>query len=305
MISDERIYRYLLGDVVIGTMYNSPIPREYRGEDDSPSFGLYERNGKILWKDFGFADANGNTAINLLMYMYHLNYKQAVEHTSLIGLQVGETLLKRDKRSTDLKPQVVKHPLVDFELEYWYRFDLGQDTLIKERIWGLESLSWGGTKTFSSAEDPAFYYDLGKGWKIYWPIKKRFRQWQVDGLVEGFHSLEKRNTGIIFSSTKDRLVGKEAFGCTGINPTSEGSVSSLVKLWTDIKPFASNWFVMYDGDEPGFSAAKKTALLLNIPYIDTRNRLKGNKDLADFVDKQRGKRSYEELNSIFSKDLKL
>lgn len=297
MIDDEKIYRYVMGaDFEVGRSYNSPIPGR---NDGVPSFSTHEVNGRILWKDFGFPDQKGYKAIDLLMYCYHLTYREALDYLPVVYASVPpETKLARS-HYRDIKPTVVKRQMVDYELRYWYRFDIGLDTLIHERIWALESLSWGGTVVKSTPDDPAFFYDLGgRGWKLYWPIKKKFRQWQVDGLVEGFHSLEHREVGIIFSSTKDRIVGKQALGCTGVNPTSEGAVSSLVKLWAEIQPFADRWVIVYDADEPGFAAAKKTSTLLNIPFIDTRNKLHGNKDLADFVDKQRGNLPYEQLTEI-------
>jgi hypothetical protein len=324
-MTDEQIYKYLCGNIDIGDMYLSPIPSKYRKPDTNNSFGLYLKDdGVIRWKDYGLSDQAGYRAIHLYQYMmgFPLDGK---------GFYAAKNSAERElKKYFANKPQVEllksKHydkknlcPFVeydsnfaDFELEYWDRFSITKEDLVPENIFSLKSLKWLDTSKVIKSEpnDPAFIYIFKLNpisWKIYRPLNKdqKFRQWNIEGVIEGVNEGVKLKDAIMLSSTKDRLVVKKAlkgynydFG----NATSENSFVNLIQK-KDI--FGGRKLFVYDADDAGFNASVKCAMHLNGEYFDMRGKLDGQKDFSDYVDKQRGKHSYQELRSLLIENLKL
>lgn len=323
MISDEQIYRYLLGDVVISEMYVSPIGEPHRKPDTAESFGLYILNddGVIRWKDFGIAEqTEGNRAIDLVKYMRNVSYweaKKIVEkevRSAFFG-KPQVTLKKGQRVQKGTLPFVqFSHDFKDFELEYWDRYQITFDDLKREWIYRLDSLKWigqnEGRETVSTPEDPAFVYVFKRNpisWKIYRPLSakkaNKFRQWNIEGVIEGAHDLpEKTDLLIISGSTKDRTVIKK-LNYHSINGTGEGSYVSFIKNKDKLKLLAKRIVVMHDADQAGAETSKVLAGHLGCEYRDMRGKLAGQKDFSDYVDKYKGNHSYKELNEIIKQEL--
>lgn len=325
-MNDDKIYRALLGnECEVGEMYISRIPPPHRKHDTNCSFGLYvEDDGIIRWKDFGLSDQQGFKAVNLIQYMRNLPLGPGVGYYKAKAIAEGEfereflvhKLLPLEKRKrVGGMPFLKWRELNDFELNYWNRYGITKEDLQREDIWGLESLQWGsGIKTISSAGNPAFVYIFNRNplsFKVYRPLDKdnKFRQWSIDGVVEGSHILKQDNriydVGILVSSTKDRIVCKKAFpDWLFLNPTAEGTYISLISRWMELKPRALRWCCMYDSDEAGYSGGEMISNHLSISNIDMRNKLNGQKDFSDYIDTQKGKHSYNELKTIINNNLK-
>lgn len=308
LVKDEDIYRYLLGDVVIGDMYTSPIPQHIRGNrDDSPSFGLYVKDGDILWKDFGFANPSGNKAINLLMDMRDLSYHEAVKYanttirTGTIGTPPAQ--LKKVSAPEETVPKLQwRTTFTDREALYWEKHGVMTGTLLKEGVYALDHYSTvrQGWTVRSTRYSPAFVYVFGENsFKIYSPYaskKFKFRQHNISNVIEGWNTFlsevpasGKYKTLIITSSTKDRLCVKTAFqnypDITSINPTSENSYGVLRKNASKINSLVDNVFIMYDADFAGDNAS--LTLSRYIPQnewtpIMMYGKLDSAKDFAEF-----------------------
>lgn len=55
---------------------------------------------------------------------------------------------------------------------------------------------------------------------------------------------------------------------------------------------------MYDADDPGYIGAMKLKTVTGFEAYDMRGKLDGQKDFADFVDKERGNHSYNDLTKL-------
>lgn len=321
-ITDQDIYRMLLGNVVIGNLYNSPIPGR---KDKTPSFALFEKNGVVLWRDHGLPDQFGDKASNLYQHMRgfpltHAGWhraNEALEQEFRVGLIGVPPTQLRSKPKHDRPPCVMGDTFKDFEIGFWNRFDFTVPELLYEDIEPLRKMSWteGGEMVFESTpSEPAFIYWWNKSpasYKIYRPLSQKrdkFRQWNVDGIIEGWNSLikeyERRNRvpfDILFngSSTKDRMVLKKASGpnCSGFNPRGEGDFKDIVAKAPIIKSMAKRVVCLYDADDAGFAGASRMAELTGFEFYDTRAKLFGHKDFADMKDKTRGNMSYQDINN--------
>lgn len=317
-MTDEDIYRYYLGDVIVGEMYNSPVP--YR-RDDVPSFGLYEADdGIIRWKDFGLPDQCGNKALNLVQHLKCLPLDKSgyFEAARLVEMEVtpgisGKGLkqsLRRKKKLTPyIKGGIDYRP---FEIEYWKRFSIDTAMLKEHKIEGLRFIGWDGVEgesnIFSEKEDPAFIYWFNKdnaSWKLYRPKagkRDKFRTNNISGVIEGWNQLQSYgDILLVASSTKDRLVLKKALPSNKvgvINPSAEGVKRDIVNAKEELKQRFKHQVILYDADTVGYQGAKSLARYTDFHTVDMRGKLGKEKDFSDFVDTQRGSKSYEELRSI-------
>lgn len=336
-ITQQDIYRAWLGDVIIGKMYNSPIPGR---RDRTPSFQLYIYKGGIRWKDWGLGDQYGWDAQNLVQHMEGLPLTNEgfgmAYHVikSRIGKNVIAQPLVQLRRRADREttPYIKERDFLDFELEYWDRFDITKEELISEDISSVDSMSWAGKEgeahVVSTPSDPAFVFWWARNpasWKIYRPLankRDKFRQDNVSGIVEGMatwmndtvDNISKINDGkvdtlFITSSTKDRLVIKHAFPdrtkYNAINPRSETGYKEIVDNLDVIDQWANRVVILYDADDAGYKGSQNLAKYTNFETYDMRGKLDGQKDFADFVDSQRGNHSYEELVNTITQTIKL
>lgn len=329
-ITQIDIYRQWLGDIIIGALYNSPLPGR---KDDTASFGIFEKNGQLLWKDFGLGDQWGNKPENLVQYMEGLSldgrgYYEAIE---LIKKNVGVNTLSKPltqlKRlaKADTTAYIKGRKPLDFEQAYWDRFSISPEELEHENITGLDFFSWDGSDTPSIAstpEDPAFVYWWNKSpasWKLYRPKTKnkreKFRQLNIQGVIEGWNSMMVEweivnnipfDILFILSSSKDRLVTKRCMRLcsdlhtSAINPRGESDRVEIVANSEFIKSISTRQIILYDADDPGYISSKELAEQTGFETYDMRNQLGGQKDISDFIDAERGAHSYSQLYTILS-----
>lgn len=333
--TDEDIYAFLLGrHVEVGEMYCSPIPHR---QDDTPSFGLYEENGVVKWKDFGLSNPYGNKAINLLMYMRDLpmnkqGYAMAKE---IVRREVKRGIygqppakLKRGSNSKKELPLIEwSKDFTDYELAYWSRFGINRDILLAERIYALRMLAYGSRENgvASAPHDPAFLYLLqearhrrGVAFKTYRPLtenkRDKFRQWNISNVIEGWLAFkpycqklkqEGRKIPLFvgLSSTKDRLVMRKA-GFVGLNPTGETAWRTFALIDPIIDEIAERKVWLLDADDAGFKASQDASRELNgWEYVDMRGKLGRWKDFSDYIDTEKGNHSYEELVELLNRIL--
>lgn len=299
--TDEEIYSYFLGDVVVGDMYRSPMPDRPKN-DTSPSFGLYEKDGRILWKDFGSSDASGNKPVNFVMDYLKVSYAQAMRiiETEVKTGMIGRKVKLSKRRKGDVLPSLVKRrEFTQGELNYWLQYGIEEEDLIREDIYALDRLAWlpsgGGQFESSTDEIPIFIYwfnDSPASWKKYRPearnegqviATKDFLTWNVTDVVEGWNSYpDETDLTIITSSTKDRACVKKC-KYDSLNPTGENAYNGLLLKKDEINKRSKRVLIMLDADEPGFKASKKLSELTGWDYWDMRVELRGEKDFSDYA----------------------
>lgn len=329
-ITQQDIYRHYVGDIIIGAMYNSPIPGR---QDDTPSFCLYIKNNQILWCDHGLPDQFGNQPENLVQYLKGIELTPRGYYLAkdVISREVGgATTLRRPltqlRRRFDKKISPYVKGRADFEpyeLNYWRRFNLNGDDLREANIEPLDFLSWTGEEgkpvIFSEPNNPAFIYWWGRdpaSWKLYRPLadkRDKFRQDNVDGVIEGWSLLDKDFSQvypkklplvIICSSFKDQLVVRKVMrkynNVSTIGPRGESELGTIIDRKNDILLRADRVVILFDADDAGYKGSKKLAEATGFEFADMRELLAGYKDFSDYVDTERGNYSYKELNYLLS-----
>ena len=71
-LSDKEIIKRYIGIDKFPCKISSPL----REDDDCPSFSMMERDGLVLWKDFGTGESG--SAVSLMAKLWNVSYSEAL-----------------------------------------------------------------------------------------------------------------------------------------------------------------------------------------------------------------------------------
>lgn len=269
-VSDYEIFRYYVGDFVIGKAISSPLR-----DDTRPSFGIFQssKSGKLLFKDFGLDETGG--AVRFVQLLYDLTWKEAMD---LIMIDFGlsrntvaprlhnkpkpkrysrEEMLVKSKQTLGYKTRAWN----GWDKHYWRdKYGISKKLLEEYDVSPLEYIFFGDN--IIKADRLAYVYKEYKDgehrFKIYQPESKNIK-WlnnYVKGTLAGYRQLpETGDLLFIASSLKDGLVLK-SLGYDFIAPQTEG-YSFKPSVMDELKSRFKQIVVLYDSDDAGISAAHK------------------------------------------------
>lgn len=275
-VDDLLIYRHYLGPFKLGSSMKSPFRR-----DSSPSFSITVNPNwlKLMWKDFG-TDEVGD-CFKLVAKLNSIGYRQAIEKVAEdFGLLKGkptvtkkEILEARNFREEFQKKeyliQVERRKMTSEELAYWAQYNITQEELSRNRIYGISKLWFNKKKMYLDVSKLhfAYYFEDVDKWKIYTPDSKDFKwfgnvsTFQMEGLedlqlIKSDGIIESPGSPVIITkSRKDRMILKKLYPnvCSCQNE-SEHAIPRDMDVLFDMAEAKYCWF---DSDEPGKTANRK------------------------------------------------
>lgn len=304
-IDDSYIYTFYLGDFDINRKYNSPLRI-----DPGPSFQIRKskKSNLIYWKDYGLSNQLGIDAISLVMHLFNLSRKEAVE-------KIWVDIIESDKPlpSINLSVDITSIPykfyygeLLDWELNYWNSIGIPKDLLDYYNVKSLTALYRTDKLIWKSVLNSPAYIYLYKNkidaFKSYRPLDKKgdkFRGQNNGDILEGFEQLPDEWEHLIISKSTKDVMTLRRLGVVSCSPTSENSFRTLLKNKDEINRRFKRKFIFFDNDEPGIKASK---LLQDETGWDSISLpINFSKDPSDLVKKDK---SYKRLSSFLS-NLKL
>lgn len=126
-MSDKDIIKRYIGIDKFPCKLQSPL----REDDDRPSFSMMEKDGSILWKDFGTGE-HGN-AVKLLASLWHVTYSEALLKIKLDNeMKIPRIGLIRKYRgkihlTSSSEIQVKVRPWKSWDIEFWKSFGIPKD----------------------------------------------------------------------------------------------------------------------------------------------------------------------------------
>lgn len=234
-------------------------------EERNPSFGFYESNNKIKWKDFATGESGSildfvmkkenKNLIEAISFIYHglksynhsynVNYKELNKYT---GKDLKGKPSKVECRIRNWKPH---------DLEYWESYGISKKWLEYAEIYPISHkiLTKNGKRYTFAAERYAYCFIERKDniptIKIYQPFNKKGHKWCTnnDKSVWGLWAKipKKGNNLIIASSVKDCLNLWANTGIPSICMQGEG-YAPKEKVMQELKERYKNIIVFYDND---------------------------------------------------------
>jgi hypothetical protein len=285
-IDESEIFAYYL-DVPITEIYKCINNHTYRvcnnlRGDRNPSFGLqyYNISGKtkLYGKDFADPSYTGDCfhLVGMALNLHCNNPKDFIE----ICKDIIKRILNNDysKRvlhiNKSVKQDVIR--LIDVklrnydehDLKYWGAYGITSETLIKEKIYPVDSFYIDNQYQdyYYEPTNPAYAYYLGNNiyplWEIYRPKELKYFKFRTNNNsdLKELHLVSKHNNLIITKSKKDKALISQIISELGIYSTQVlyASESTVLKQSTRliIKENYRNVFVNFDLDIPGIKAMK-------------------------------------------------
>ncbi len=274
--------------LVLDRKYISPIPRANGEYERSPSFKVFEGNGKyadMLWfRDWGMTDQQGNRPVHLIMYLHNVDKETAEGMLDSLDLpEIPEIRRQRkNKLRIEDRPEYTKQ-----ELAWWASYNVSKDTLEHFNVRGVDRLYAGQNLLYETGiGKPAFSYRGGDElelWEFYQPKtyaqKKDF--WRSGHFVMGMAQLPYVMDDLILGAGgKDNMCTHEASDIPTLALGSEGAWKVVEKILPTLKRRAKRIWTLMNPDAPGVVATRKFMQELAIPpypfkFLDTK------RDIAD------------------------
>lgn len=287
-VDDYTVYATYLGNIGIGTMYESP----FREDDTLPSFGIYDttyENGGtgVLWKDYGL-DQKHFDPIEFVKELHdNIRTRQQARDKIYRDVVLNKSRVKvrppKRKNKTGKVGVLYRRHWSKVERNYWGK--ISNETLKKYRTYPVVSSWWYDKLAWCSDDSvPTYVYLVGKGFQLYRPGQKfKFLMHNTSDQIFGWEQLpESGKDLIITSSGKDVISAVESTGIPAIAPFGEKNFKNILLKINEIDRRFENVYICLDGDKVGIKAAKDLESL-----TDWRNLAieypKGLKDLADVL----------------------
>lgn len=285
LTTEAEIYRHYLGyDYVVGTLFNSPLPGR---KDRTPSFGIYAKDGKLLWNDFGDITKEGaGDVFKFVRRMLNCGFLEALQDINN-SMRLGiihslsnslksklPTIVYKNYQQEYTKKnafiQIVIQNYTKADLDYWKSGGVSRKTLQFFKIHSTKVLYYNCTRLWTySEQNPIYSWVINNKIKSYRPYEKeKAFKWLnncTGDIIQGWDQLPlEGDLVVITKSYKDVAVFKE-IGIPAIAPQSENVILTEDIIENLYKRFP-NIIVMFDNDKPGLEAMSNYEYIYGLPY---------------------------------------
>ena len=301
--SEAEIYRHYLGfEYSVGTLFCSPLPHR-AGKDSTPSFGIYARNNKLLWNDFGDPTSSGaGDVFKFVQIMHNMTFLEAladinnsmnlgIKHNASVKPSANRIIYPKYQQKILKKGAYIQRIVQRFneaDKKYWQQGSVKKTTLQHFNIFSTKKIYFNFVKIWEYTDNnPIYSWEIDGKIKGYRPLEKNKRKKWINNCsgnsIQGWEQLpEKGDILFITKSLKDVVVFYE-MGIPAIAPQSENIVLKEEVIDGLYERF-NNIIVMFDNDEAGIKAMIEYEFMHGIPYIYIPTE-RGAKDAFEFVSK--------------------
>lgn len=288
-ISEVQIAEKCLNLTKIPCLIRSPFR-----EDKKPSFDVYEKKGKVYFKDFATGDFWDLQ--NLLCSLYNLDINDLCEHIlnnhSLVpDIKVGYSYSTNENKN----PTIIKsteREWMSYDIEYWQSYGISRDWLEIANVHPI-SYFFINNQIYVADKYAYVYLEWKDGietQKIYQPYNHNGAKW-FSSYNSSIWSLwtklpDKGDKLIITSSLKDALCLWENLGIPSCSLQSESTypkpkiVQQLKDRFKDIYVFFDNDFS--SNDNPGRKFSKRLCNIYEFKRVEIPIDYSA-KDPSDFM----------------------
>jgi len=240
-------------------------------KENHPSFLVYEKEGKIKYKDFGSCNYKGD-CIDLVCQLYSLN-----KHEAIIKIQEDFGLLKPNS-SEELKKVINSLPIskitkkknapdivvatrsfTNEELKYWSDYYQDIEDLKREHIFVPKKIWINKVPLILKSTELTFcyYYPEIDKWKIYKPFMPKDKKWMGNVPLQtswGLENIKKEQNTIVTKSLKDYMVVLKVYPhVAGVQNESLAAFSE--EFASNLTENSKKVYYAGDSDIPGKAAS--------------------------------------------------
>lgn len=313
-VSEGQILNYYIGITNIPIRICSPFH-----PDSTPSLGFYERDGKILWNDFGLNKGGDIWSffrklwnMDLCDVLYKIN--KDINHNSN-DVKIRKSFSKgcsiSKNKIKDIKVKVRNWHNIDNE--YWNNFGISIEWLKSANVYPVSRVFiYKENDTIVLPADKLSYAyvenkDNKQMIKIYQPLNIDGYKW-TSGFDKSVISLWTKlpatgNIVCICSSLKDSICLWENTKIPAISPQGEGYGLSNTVV-NELKKRFKYIFILYDNDKPGIADSQKLSASTGFINLELP-KINGAKDISDLYKTLQNKNDFKEIiYKLFKKNIK-
>ena len=286
-IEPYDVYRYYIGNFTIGQKIKSPFRK-----DNNPSFGIFMRNGKLLYNDFGDDKYKGD-CIKLVQQLFNLDMDKTIRKIAKdFGIAEGKDESERitsqyskpfmdEKRHSFI--QISTRSWSKKDADYWKQFGITKDQLKLEEVYPIKDLFINRRKQFIDKNEVAYAYRYPEGFKIYFPNREKEKRWLSNiplTIVENLKILDEYDPSVVLitKSKKDRLVLSRYFPYV-LNVQNETRACFTEEFVEKLK--GRIVCINYDSDDTGVKNCIRITTEFGYRYINVPRTFLPVKDFAD------------------------
>jgi len=312
--SEEKYLSHYLGINPGPGLFKSPLRA-----DRNPTCAFFRnKNGELIFKDFG--NGYSGNFINVVMQMFNVPYYKAIDIIANdFGLLDKPKLTKNppkieyDGVKIDTKQDtIIQCEIKDYtenELKWWLQFGITRQTLKLYKVFSVDSLFLNGNWfTASSQHNPIYGYYFGKDagrelWKIYFPMKKKFRFMLNNSKLQGARQLPETGEFVVVTKSLKDVMTLHEFGIPAVAPQAESVIISQRQYNALAKRFKYVIF-NYDWDQTGIRSMIQCRQKYKSICLSFTEKATYAKDISDYVAKV-GFDKAKELIDVLLEELKL
>jgi len=302
--SQEEIFeRYLGIPVEYKIMFKSPFR-----EDRNPTCNFKKhQSGVITFKDW--AGHFYGDCFNVVELIFNCSYYKALDRIAIdFNLKDGEVVEIIDFKKLSIPQEIrvikiKKKAYKDSDLEYWNSFGISIKTLNNYKVVPVE-YAWLDDKIIYShkEKDPCYAYKFGKEYKLYFPMRTKYRFLNTYKGLQGYDQLPEWDDLIIITKSLKDVMLLNQFDISAIAPSSEACILTELEF-EDISSRTDNLLSMYDCDRTGLHSMWQMRKIYGIkPVIFTNGKFGtkdyGGKDLTDIAKNKSVKEAEKQLNEL-------
>lgn len=304
--NERDIAKYYLGVNTIPIRINSPFR-----EDNNPSFGIFEYENHIFYKDFGNGES-GNL-YKLLMRLLNLNFRNLMDriYTDFIKgtctsykYRVNRNYKRKKCKNMETRIEVKVRDWRDYDIEYWNSYGCNINLLKYAEVYPIShSIIYKDNRRYTFVCDKYAYVFIERKEgkitkKIYQPYNKNGHKWNNNNnktIIGLWNTLPKKgNEVIICSSLKDAIciMSNTKIPCIYVQSETTGISDTALK---ELRGRFENIYISFDGDDSGIRDAKELSTKTGLPVIWCP-KIEKAKDWSDIYHDYGKDRFLEEFN---------
>lgn len=282
----------------------------FNPHDKTPSMYLYYNRDAENYRFKCFSTGKGGTAIDLVMYMWSMNYADA-------SARVMQDYIAYRKSGKLCETKIIDHArwqVTDYTVRtwntddaaFWSAYNIGSDLLERYNVRPLSGYVMQKKGTNEEIEEEftvnlrhmyGYFTDDNTLYKIYQPKNRTRKFIKICDYVQGHDQLEGKPNLIIASSLKDCLtIQSMGLRADVIAPDSENTLLSE-ELIDELKQVYDTIVTVFDSDEAGIKAMKEYHNRYRIPFC----YIPLEKDISDIAKIHGIQRATQELVPVLHK----
>jgi hypothetical protein len=255
----------------------------------TPSFNIYEQNGKWKFKDFSTADSGD--CWQFIMLLKNINFSEALELITTQLLLPEQSFPKTQLHFSSKKKPLIFHRVFNSkEKGFWLQYGINEETLKLFKVRAITNYiaytKEGKEYEVKNHNDALmFSYDYGNSYKIYKPNDKTNRFIYLgerdQNFFFGIDQLPKNGKHVFITGGEKDVMTLHAHGYASICMNSE-TATIPENLITNLKKRFERVIVLYDNDETGIKQSQKISNDHKILRLQLPDIANNGKDISDF-----------------------